>query len=158
MNNGQESEAKRSWVAEGAVWIMVLAGIVLAIAAGRETASLFAAPQAWVDTEATVVRTRIREVRHRAPLSLRVTTAGFQVMQELVYFRKGSRYQETVSLGIFSSQAEAETEARKAARPGTTLTIWVDAGNPMQIRTQPAGTNTTWTQVPAAFLRLATGA
>ncbi len=153
MNGGNDGKATRSWVAEGAVWLMVLAGIVLTIAAGRETASLFAAPQAWVDTEATVVRTRVREVRHRAPLSLRETSAGYQVMQELVYFRKGNRYQEVVSLGIFASEAEAQREASKAARPGATLTIWVDAGNPAQIRMQPVMSQQSWKQAPAAFLR-----
>ncbi|MCW5963335.1 MAG: DUF3592 domain-containing protein [Bryobacterales bacterium] len=155
MRNGQDSEAKRSWMAEGAAWIMVLTGIVLAIAAGRETASMFAAPQAWVDTEATVVRTRVREVRHRAPMSLRQATAGFQVTQEVVYFRKGSRYQESVSLGMFPSEVEAQTEARNAARPGSTLTIWVDAANPAQIRLQPAGSGSGGLQVPAAFARIA---
>lgn len=158
MRNGQDSEAKRSWVAEGAAWIMVLTGIVLAIAAGRETASLFAAPQAWVDTQATVVRTRVREVRHRAPLSLREATAGFQVTQEVVYFRKGSRYQESVSLGMFSSEAEAQTEARNAARPGSTLTIWVDAANPAQIRLQPATARSGALKMPPVLARIAAGA
>jgi hypothetical protein len=154
VNGGKDDKATRSWVAEGAVWVMVLAGIVLAIAAGRETASLFAAPQAWVDTEATVVRTRVREVRHRAPLSMRETSVGYQVMQELVYFRKGNRYQEVVSLGLFGSESEAEAVARKAARPGSTLTIWVDAGNPAQIRMEPVVAEQSWKQAPHAFLRI----
>lgn len=142
-------------MAEGAAWVLVLTGIVLAIAAGRETASLLAAPQSWVQAEARVVRTSVRQLRHRAPLSLRDAKDGYQVVQELVYFRQGSRYQEAVSLGVYTTQEEAEAKARTAARPGTVFPIWVDASNPLRVRLEPVTTSLSWKQAPAAFLKLA---
>jgi len=144
-------------MAEGAAWVLVITGIVLTIAAGRESASLFAADQAWVPAEATVVRTHVREVRHRAPLSWWKSTAGFQVSQELVYFRKGGRYQEALSLGVFSSEKEAASRARDAARPGTKLPIQVDALNPLQIRLGEGHSRAIWKQSTPQALTLSSG-
>lgn len=152
---GKAEASNTQWMAEGAVWVMVLVGIALAIAAGRETASLLAAPQTWVKAEARVVRTTVREVRYRAPLSMRETVEGYQVVHELVYFRQGSRYQEAVPLGYYPTRAEAQSALRAAAQPGTAMTIWVDASNPMRVRLEPAVAFVDWKQAPASLLKLA---
>ena len=124
----------RVWMAECASWTLVMVGIVLAILAGQETAAIFTSSAAWVPTEATVVRTGIGETSKRSLVIRTSAPVEFLVTQELVYFRKGSRYQERVALGTFATEREAREEVARAAKPGSSRTIWVSAANPASLR------------------------
>lgn len=155
MTSGKRDVNDRGWVAECAGWVLVVAGILLAITAGRETASLFAGESSWAQAEATVVRTQVSPWKQHSLASFGSPKAGFQVRQELVYFRKGHRYQESVLLGVYGSEREAQLVLENATRPGRTRQIWVDAANPAQVRLEPTARRMGWTRGLLAMLGLA---
>lgn len=142
-------------MAECAGWALVITGILLAIAAGRETATLFASSNSWAETQATVVRTRVSPWKPVQLVSFGKPQGEFEVTQELVYIRKGQRYQETVVLGVHRTQTDAQRVAESAVKPGRTRQIWVDAANPQHIRLDPKSPRRTgWTRGLLAMLGL----
>lgn len=111
-------------------WALVIIGTLLAIATGRQVANLFAAEDAWAETSATVVRTRISQsdgITATAPHSPRV-------YQELVYFVDGHRYQGSLEIGRFEDREAAVAFLKSSQRPGAKVSIWVRVGSPDHIQ------------------------
>lgn len=120
--------------AEWMGWILVLLGALLAFAAGRQVANVLVAGDAWMPVPATVMRTRV------ASLNGATGTQGLpiRVMQEVVYFVGGRRYQAAVDLGRFEDRAAAVAATQAAERAGTSIQVWVNVNQPATPSRQPA--------------------
>ncbi len=111
-------------------WALVLVGTLLAIATGRQVANLFAAEDAWAETPATVIRTRISQTDG-------ITGAASnspRVYQELVYFVDGNRYQGSLEIGRFENREAAAAFLKSAEAPGAKISVWVRVGSPDRIQ------------------------
>ena len=126
-------------VSEFVGWVLVLVGALLAVSAGRQVADFVSDGEQWVATNATVVRTRVIKANPtiQAGKGVRSNGESLRVYHDLVYFREGSRYQESVELGMFPSPEEANSAIGSLARPGAQLRVWVNASNPRDVRLNP---------------------
>lgn len=114
---------KRGSSAEWMGWVLVLLGALLAFTAGRQVANLVAAGDPWVSLPATVIRTRVASLAGSTSAQERT----FRVVQEVVYFVNGRRYQGSLDLGRFEDRASAVAAAQEAERTGASIRVWVHA-------------------------------
>jgi hypothetical protein len=124
---------KTQTITEAAAWVVVVLGVCLAILAGQQTATLLTASDTWVREEATVLRTEVGPVSTRG-FTMVQREPAYRVRQQVVYFRKGNRYQEALLLAEFDSLEAAERFAAGAEKPGTRRSVWVNPADPTQLR------------------------
>jgi hypothetical protein len=60
-----------------------------------------------------------------------------RVIQEVVYFVNGRRYQASVDLGRYEDRAAAVTATQAAERAGASIPLWVNASQPATPSRQP---------------------
>lgn len=121
-------------------WVLVLLGALLAFSAGRQVANVLVAGDGWMPVSGTVMRTRVASATGAGRTEVRParTVAEARVIQEVVYFVNGRRYQASLDLGRFEDRAAALAAAQAAERAGSTLQLWVKANQPTTPSRQPA--------------------
>lgn len=134
--------------------MLVILGAVLALMAGRQVASLFAADEGFLPVSATVLRARVSpmntvalntpDVNRSADVSRRKgigpsarSTEAHRVYQELLYFVNGKRYSASLDRGQYESRAAALAALAHTESSGTQISVWANANDPAQVVLQP---------------------
>jgi hypothetical protein len=121
-------------------WMMVLMGALLALVAGRQVAGLLAQNDGWTSVPATVQRTRVVQTPGMNQISGATQShpRPVRVVQEVVYFLQGRRFQATLDLGVFEDRAAAIAAARQAETAGSSIDVWVDPQQLSVFRSKPS--------------------